>query len=215
MRNGRRRPRMARDLLVEHPDRRDDARLRLVLERDAQRTGAHLVVAARRTELVEGDRQGLPVAGRLAAARDEMRRVGHRLEDDDVARRQQDREQRLLSGGKLEDVERGVLEFLLEALVRQVDAGAPEDLPEILERRQGVRIVGGDAAHARADGEDDLDHLVEGRLVARPRIAGRCRRPRGRPSGWYWRRARRRNPGRARSTASRRCRGARRAGRRR
>ena len=51
-------------------------------------------------------------------------------------------------------------------VVRQVDAGAPEHLAGIFDRRERIRIVGGDAADARADREDDLDHLVQRRLVA-------------------------------------------------
>src|SRR3546814_11880499 len=42
----------------------------------------------------------------------------------------------------------------------------PVDLTEVLDRRQLVRIVGGDETHARGDGEGHLDHLVQRRLVA-------------------------------------------------
>ena len=68
--------------------------------------------------------------------------------------------------GSFERIERDLLHHVLEAFLGQVDAGAPEDLPEILPHGQRMRIVRGDAAHARIDREGDLDHLVERRLIA-------------------------------------------------
>src|SRR6478735_6545966 len=49
------------------------------------------------------------------------------------------------------------------------------DLAHILHWGQLVRVVGLDSAHPRTDGEGDLDHLVESRLVssgAQPTIVG-------------------------------------------
>ena len=69
-------------------------------------------------------------------------------------------------GRQLDRVEHDLLDQPLEIL-RQVDARAPEDLAAIFDQRERIRVVGGDPAHARADREGHLDHLVEGRLVAR------------------------------------------------
>ena len=48
----------------------------------------------------------------------------------------------------------------------QIDARAPENLPEILEYRQRVGVVRRDPAQAGTDGEGDFDHLVQRRLIA-------------------------------------------------
>ena len=91
----------------------------------------------------------------------------------------------------------------------------PQNTGGIFDRRQGVRIVGGDAPDARADGEDDLDPLVERRLVAGGAKRAVVDIVMDRLEVGCWRRARRRSPGRARSTTFRRGRGGRRGGRRR
>ena len=57
---------------------------------------------------------------------------------------------------------------LLE-IVRDIEAGAPEDLPEIFCEREIVRIVRRDPADPAAHRECHLDHLVECRLDSRRR----------------------------------------------
>ena len=69
-------------------------------------------------------------------------------------------------GGNSIEVDGELGEAVAQCL-RQIDARAPENLPVIFGFGQRVGIMGGDAAHARAHGEGDLDHLVERRLVAR------------------------------------------------
>ena len=96
-----------------------------------------------------------------------------------------------------------------------VEAGAEIDLAEIFDRRQLVRIVRGDAAHARVDGEGDLDHLVERRLVVGGAERAAVFVAAGPSSAWRWNRARRRSRGRARSRTGRRGRSSPHAGRRR
>ena len=72
----------------------------------------------------------------------------------------------MLSGRQLQRIERDLVDELLEALVRQPDARAPEDLPVIIPLIERVRIVRRDFPRARRDGERHLHHLVEIRLVA-------------------------------------------------
>ena len=147
------------------PDRRQRAHVALVLHRNAQRTRPHLGGDRRRMRLVEDQRQVLPLLGRLALDVDEMREMRHRLEQDDEVGRQRQRQLRLLARADLHRVDGELLHLLDEVLLGQIDAGAPEDLPEVFPHRQQMRIVRRDPAHARAHGEGDLDHLVERRLV--------------------------------------------------
>ena len=51
--------------------------------------------------------------------------------------------------------------------IRQVDARAPEYLAIIFDFGERIGVMGADMANPRADGECDLDHFVEGGLVAR------------------------------------------------
>ena len=71
----------------------------------------------------------------------------------------------LLAGAELDRIDGDLFQDLFEAGLRQIDAGAPENLAEVFPHRQHVRIVRRDPAHPRADREGDLDHLVERRLV--------------------------------------------------
>ena len=48
----------------------------------------------------------------------------------------------------------------------KIDAGAPEDLAKVVPDRERIGIVSRDSAHLRADGEGDLHHLVQRRLIA-------------------------------------------------
>ena len=166
---GQERPALAEQmvqLLAGDPHRRQRAHVGAVVERQPQRAGAQLGGAGRRMHLVEDHRQALPLAGRLALDVDEVRGVRHRLEHDDELRRQLQRHRGLFAGRQLDGIERDLLDQLVEAGLGQIDPGAPEDLPEVFHDRQQVRIVRRDAAHPRAHRERDLDHLVEGRLIA-------------------------------------------------
>ena len=90
----------------------------------------------------------------------------HRIEHDQEPRRQLQREDRPFARRQLDGVERDLLHDAL-IIGRQLDAGAPEDLPVVFERRELVGAVGRDLAQARAHREGDLDHMVERGLVAR------------------------------------------------
>lgn len=103
---------------------------------------------------------------RLALDVDELRAVRHRIEHDDEVVRQLHRQHGAFAGRQFDGIDGELGERLIETL-RQIDAGAPENLPQIFDFRQRIRIVRGDAAHARAHREGDFDHLVERRLVAR------------------------------------------------
>ena len=73
---------------------------------------------------------------------------------------------RLLAGRKLDRVDGELAPACSsKAGLGQIEAGAPEDLPEVFPHRQRLRIVRRDPPHARAHGEGDLDHLVQRRLV--------------------------------------------------
>ena len=95
--------------------------------------------------------KALPLARRLALHIEKVRRMRHRLEHDDELRGQLQRHQRFFAGCEFDGIERDLLDHLVQAVgLGQIDAGAPEYLPEILHERQRVRIVRRDAAH-RAD----------------------------------------------------------------
>ncbi len=147
------------------PQRRQRAHVAAVVDRKPQRSGPHLGGDGWRLHLVVDQRQGLALLGRLALDVDEMRGMRHRLEHDDELGRQLHRDLSLLAGAKFDRVDGDLLQDLFEAGFRQVDPGAPERLAEVFPHRQRVRIVRRNPAHARADGEGDLDHLVERRLV--------------------------------------------------
>jgi len=106
-----------------------------------------------------------PLGGRLAGNGEEMRRVADRLEDDDLRGRKLDRNHRLLASRQFEELEGEFIDTRLQIL-RQVSRRAPENLAEIFHRRQAVRVVASNPAHARADGEVDVDHFVERGVVA-------------------------------------------------
>jgi hypothetical protein len=65
-----------------------------------------------------------------------MRGVRHGIEYDHEFGRQLQRHLRLLAGRQFDGVDRHLVENLLQADVRQVDARAPEDLAEIFQDRQ-------------------------------------------------------------------------------
>jgi hypothetical protein len=89
-----------------------------------------------------------------------------RLEHDHELLRQLQRQRGPLARRQLDRIQHDFGEDIID-LLRQVDAGAPEDLSLIFPNRQRMWIVGCDPAYARVHREGHLDHLVEGRLVAR------------------------------------------------
>ena len=116
--------------------------------------------------LVVDQRKLLALPGRLALHVDELRGMRHRLEHDDELRRQLQRQHRLFAGRQLQRIERHLVGQRGERLLVEIDARAPEHLLVIFPQRQRVGIMRGDAPDPRADGEGDLDLLVDGGLVA-------------------------------------------------
>jgi len=89
----------------------------------------------------------------------------HRIHYDHKLGGQLQRQEGFFAGRKLDRVEGNVLEHLLE-IPRHVEPGTPEDLAEILGKRELVRIVRCDPSHAPTHRERHLNHLVERRLVS-------------------------------------------------
>jgi hypothetical protein len=92
--------------------------------------------------------------------------VGDGIEHQRMASAKRQRHRRTLSRLHLQPVEGDALHHLLE-IGRQFGGGAPEDLARVIRQRQRIGIVGGDAAHARIDGERHLDMAVERGLAIR------------------------------------------------
>jgi len=67
-------------------------------------------------------------------------------------------------GGQLDGFDRYLLKQILEVF-GQLQPRGEIDLAEILDRRQLLRIVGGDAAYARVHREGDFHHFVKRRLI--------------------------------------------------
>src|SRR4029077_17968307 len=107
-----------------------------------------------------------PLARRLALDLDELRAVGHWIEQDDEIARQLHRQYRLFARRELHRLYRKRGEAVPQGF-RQVDARAPEDLAVVFHFGQRIGTVGSDAAHTRAYGEGALHHPVGDRLVAR------------------------------------------------
>ncbi|MCY1515787.1 hypothetical protein D9M68_503890 [compost metagenome] len=152
--------------VIGDTDRGQGAHIRMVFHLDAQRTRLHgqrLVVPV---AAIEDERQRPPLLGRLALDVDELRGMGHRLEDDDEFRRHLQRDDRLFAGRQFERLDHEIVDLGLVVVLGQIYAGAPVDLAEIFERRQLVRVVGLDVAYPRVDGEGHFHHLVERRLIA-------------------------------------------------
>ena len=165
VRNGRRLPTAASELVVDDPDGGQRAHGRAVLQRQPDRSGPQGHLARRGTQVVVDQRQVLPLLGRLTRHVDELRGVGHRLEHDDEGGRQLQRQERLLAGRQFDRVEGDLLHRCLQAVLGQVDAAAPEDLAVIFPERKLVGTVRRDPPHARIHREAHLDHVVERRLV--------------------------------------------------
>ena len=148
-----------------YPQRRQHATIGAVFQRHPQRPGPHLDGSDRRLDLVEHHGERLPLMRRLALDVNELGAVRHRIEDNDELLRQLHRQHGLFARRKLDRIDRELGQAVAQRL-RQIDAGAPENLPVIFDFRQRVGTVRGDAANARAHRERDLDHLVERRLIA-------------------------------------------------
>src|SRR5260221_13512911 len=91
-----------------------------VLKLQTERPRPHFDRSSWRADLVEDDRQILPLAGRLSLHVDELRRVRHRLEQDQELRRKLERQLPLLPGGVFEGVEGDLLGQLFE-IIREVE----------------------------------------------------------------------------------------------
>ena len=88
-----------------------------------------------------------------------------RLHHDQELGRQLQRQLRLLAGRQFQRVECQLLGDRFQ-IVRQVHPRSPEDLPEVFEKGQFVRLMAGDPANAPGDRERDLDDFVERRFIA-------------------------------------------------
>ena len=86
--------------------------------------------------------------------------MGDRLEDNQECGRQLQRQLRLFPGRQFERIEGDLLADPLQ-IVGQVDPGGPENLPHVFKERQRIRVVRGDPADPLAEGEGDLDYVVE------------------------------------------------------
>jgi hypothetical protein len=131
----------------------------------------HLDRRRRLLQPVEHDRQRLPLARRLALHLDELRGVRHRIDNDHEFRGERQRQQRLLAGRQLDQLERDFLHHPFEGVFGQVDARAPEYLAAILRGREPVWLVRGDRTHARTHRERHFDHLIE-RGLEQPQPGG-------------------------------------------
>ena len=80
--------------------------------------------------------------------------------------RQLQRHHRLLARRQFERIQRHLVGKRRERFLVEIDARAPEHLLVIFPERQRVGIMRGDAPDARADGEGDLDLLVDRGLIA-------------------------------------------------
>ena len=166
VRNGLRRPSRSCSLSPATHSAGQHARVGAVFQRQPQRPGPQLDRAGRRPQLVEDHRQVLPLARRLALDVDELRRMRHRIEDDDELGRQLQRQERLLAGRQLDRVEGD----LLRSADRDHPGRSTPELQKIWRKYSANGSSSGSCAAIRrtraADREGHLDHLVERRLVA-------------------------------------------------
>ena len=120
----------------------------------------------RRLHLVEDQRSVLALLGRLALYVDELRACVTGSNTITNCAGSCTEIMRLFAGGQFDRIDGDLSIISSKPRFRKIDAGAPEHLAVVFPDRQRMRIVRRDPAHARVDGEGDLDHLVEGRLVA-------------------------------------------------
>ena len=151
-------------LVAVQPDPRHRPALSLVFERDARRARLDFLGAAVGMRVGEDERQIPPLLGLLPLDLQKERRVGHGLEDNHKSLREVERHRRLFAPSELHRVKRHRLDSALD-IVRELVARAPEDLAHVFGERKRIRIVRGDAANPRIDGEGDLDQPVERRLA--------------------------------------------------
>src|SRR5205807_1378368 len=152
--------------LVRHPYRRQHATLGAVFQHEAQWPGAQGNAVDRSRDLVEDHRQVLPLARLLAADIQELGRMRHRIEHDQRALRQLQRNDGPFSWRQLNAFERDLAQQPLQ-IGWKIDGRTPEDLAKIFGCGQFVGAVSWDLAQARAHREGHLDQVVERRLIAR------------------------------------------------
>src|SRR6202522_3103675 len=146
-------------LISGDPQCRKHPAVGAILERNAQRSRLHLDRANRRLHIIEDHRQRLPLARRLTLDVDELRSMRHWIEYDHKLLGQLHRQDRLLARRQLYRIDRELRETVVQR-VGKIDAGTPENLPEIFGLREGIGGVGGDVAYSRIDRKGYLDHLV-------------------------------------------------------
>src|SRR4051812_41362695 len=100
-------------------------------------------------QLVEHDRELLPLAGRLAANGEELRGVGYRLEYDHELVGQLQRQHRPFAGRYFDGLERGFIAQAEKVILIEINSRTPENLPDIFPERQRIRIVRRDTPHPR------------------------------------------------------------------
>ena len=114
---------------------------------------------------VDGERESLTLAGRLALDIEELGRVRDWVEDDHELRRQLQRQNGLLAGRELDGLERDLVDQPRK-IFWKINPGPPKDLPAIFRKVKPVGIVRRYPAHPGIDRERHLDHLIERGLVA-------------------------------------------------
>ena len=90
----------------------------------------------------------------------------HRLEHDHELIGQLQRQHRLLAGRQFDGFERNLIDQPGDRLLAQVHPRTPEHLAVIFPDRERIGIVRGDTSDARADGESNLDAVIDGGLIA-------------------------------------------------
>src|SRR6516165_5036118 len=153
-------------LVAGNEDAGQHAQAGLVVERQPQGSRTQGRRSGRRMRLVVDQRKLLTLLGRLALYVDELGGVRYRLEHDDEVRRQLQRHHGLLVRRQLQRLEGYLVLHRGKVVLVEVDPGAPENLPVVFPERQRVWLVCGNPSDLGADGEGDLDLLVDGGLIA-------------------------------------------------
>src|SRR5260370_1414113 len=151
--------------LVRHPYGWQHATLGAVFQSQAQWPGTQGNGVDRHLDLGEDHGQVLALARLLTADIEELGRMRHRIEHDQRALRQLQREDGPFPWRQVDAFERDLPQQLLQ-IGWKIDGRTPEDLAIIFGRGQFVRTMGRDLPHARAYREGHLDQVVERRLIA-------------------------------------------------